>query len=199
MIKDLFQSTDLSSVHKTPLSGRYVYFIVDALDAVIYVGQTCSPALRLTSHKGNADFNYIKMVAVSDGIDLCDAEFMEILRHKPIHNKEFSTPTFLTTKTRILSDGDELLYDMHNPSCKLTINGKERCFWLKSHMVGRYVYELLIDDINLVEALHCNNKLPSNLVIGHGGITGESTATKGDEVLECLQSKQSDDWNEGKS
>ena len=184
MINNLFQSTDLSIVHKTPLSGRYVYFIVDDLDTVIYIGQTCSPDYRLTSHKGNKSFNYLKMVKVSDHIALVDAEFMEILRHKPIHNKEFSTPTFLTTKTRILSDGDELLYDMSNPSCALTIDGKKRHFWLKSNMVGRYDYELLIDDINLVEALHCSDlpKAYIDLRSKHSNIKWDSSITH-DELI----------------
>ena len=47
---------------------------------------------------------------------------------------------------------------MNTPSCKLAINGKNRSFWLKSHMTGRCDYELLIDNINLVEELHRSNK-----------------------------------------
>jgi len=131
MIDNLMLDTDISSINKTPLSGRYIYFIVNSDDDVIYVGQTCSPAFRLTSHKGNDQFDFVKMVKVNDNIDLCDVEFMEVLKYKPAHNREFPTPTFLTTKTRIVSDGLEHLYDLNSPDIKLKLHEKTRLFWVK--------------------------------------------------------------------
>ena len=94
MINDLLFNLDLSRFHATPLSGNHIYFITNKLNEVIYIGQTCSPAFRLDAHKSNNEFDSVKLVPLADGVSLIDAEFMVILRYKPVHNREFSTPSF---------------------------------------------------------------------------------------------------------
>lgn len=151
MIKDLLFSADISSVNRVPLSGRYVYFIVDEEDTIIYIGQTCSPAFRMCAHKGNNDFDYLKMIGVDDGIDLCDVEFMEIMKHKPIHNRVIPTPTFLIAKSRIILNGEEDIYDIEKPDLHLTMHGKDRYFWLKNEFKGFSYFESMLHLINKYE------------------------------------------------
>jgi len=144
MIKDLLFSADISSVNKVPLSGRYIYFILDGDDTIIYIGQTCRPDSRVATHRRSGKFNYLKMVKVDDEIDTCDAEFMEIIKHKPMYNKEIKTPTFLTVKSRIMLNGEESTYHLGMPDLHLTLDGKDKYFWLKSEHKGSAYFESLL-------------------------------------------------------
>ena len=144
MIDNLMLSADISLANKVPLSGRYVYFILDEDDVIIYIGQTCSPEFRLSAHKLKNEFDYLKMVKVDDSIELCDAEFMAIIKHKPIFNKAIPTPTFLITKSRMTIEDSENKYNTLSPDLHLTVNSKDRYFWLRSQFKGVAYFESLL-------------------------------------------------------
>lgn len=151
MILNLLDENDISSINRTPLSGRHVYFISDENEDIVYIGQTYAPDFRMGSHRSNDKFHSIQLMKVCDNIDLVDVEFMEILKHKPKHNMEFTTPSFLITKTKIISEGIQWQYKMEKPDCELTIQGKKRNFWLKSkHSLCQYHLEV-VNRINRLE------------------------------------------------
>ena len=151
MIDSLMNCADISLVNKVPISGRYVYFTLDSNDLIVYVGQTRSPESRLSAHKLNDGFYYVKMVKVDDNIELCDAEFMEIIKHKPIYNKTIPTPSFLIVKSKMTIEGSENKYNTLSPDLHLTINGMNRYFWLKCEFKGVAYFESLLNLIRRYE------------------------------------------------
>ncbi len=157
MIKELIEDIDLSNIEKTLLDGRFVYFISNSDDKIIYIGQTTSLAYRVHEHKSKSEYTYLRSVPVMDHIHLNDAEFMYILKYKPKCNKEFPTPTFLTTKTRIISDGLEYLYDLNKPDITLNLHGKTRMFWVKNKNKRYDKFIRIVTKIIHTEKCH-NNK-----------------------------------------
>lgn len=152
MLSNILQKVNVKSLQKSPLNGRYVYFISNCTDEIIYVGQTMSSGHRFENHRAKAEYKHYRTIEISDDIEMNDAEFMFIVIYRPMYNRQFPTPSFLITISRIMLDGLELDYDLDNPTLSLVIAGKTRKFWLKISHIGNKQAVSCLDFINNLES-----------------------------------------------
>ena len=152
MLINLLQNTNVKGLQKSPLNGRYVYFISNHTDEIIYVGQTMSSGYRFENHRAKAEYKHYRAIEISDNLEMNDVEFMFIVLYRPKYNRQFPTPSFLTTINRIKEGCLESVYDLDNPTLSLVIAGKTRNFWLKTSYIGNQNAALCIDFINELES-----------------------------------------------
>ena len=152
MLNNILKNIDVKSLPKSPLNGRYVYFISNRTDEIIYVGQTMSSGYRFENHRAKAEYKHYRTIEISDNLEMNDVEFMFIVIYRPKYNRQFPTPSFLITMTRIMLDGLELNYDLDNPTLSLVIAGKNRDFWLKASHIGNKQALFCLDFINELES-----------------------------------------------
>lgn len=154
MISDLIGDKNPLDKQKTPLKGRYIYYVSNSEDEIVYIGQTCSAHYRIDHHKGTSDYDYIRMIEVCDHIGICDAEFMAIVRHKPKYNRQFPVPNYLTTGTKILKDGLDNTYNMDHPDLTLSIQGKTRYFWVLNELKRNSDIMHVVSEVRKIENYH---------------------------------------------
>ena len=131
MINDLNKILDISEYDKTLLNGRFIYFISDINDNIVYIGQTSSLAYRMDAHKVKNEYVNIRAIKVHESIPLLNAEFLYIVAYKPEYNRSLPVSDFLTTKTRITLDGLEKNYNLDSPDLEIRMRDKVRLFWIK--------------------------------------------------------------------
>ncbi len=168
MISNIFEDNLFSRSAEFSYEGRFIYYLVND-GVVVYVGQTSNLPSRAVGHQSSSkSFDKVTFLKIAEGVDLNDAEFIQILTHKPKYNCSLPESSMFVGKTTISSlqlkesriSGTECCcgYDLENPDVIVTINGKSRELWVdrtirnyecRKHQIINFVNKLIDELPNL--------------------------------------------------
>lgn len=101
MINSKFNGTAIKeSKALTGKSEGFIYYLMDN-NEVIYVGQTVALEPRILQHRKDKKFSSVRFVGVGDSVSLNDAEFSQILAHKPLLNITLPEVSYLVSAAQV--------------------------------------------------------------------------------------------------
>ena len=158
MINSKFNGLAIESSELLSNSSKgFIYYLIKN-NEVVYIGQTVSLEPRIAKHKRDKDFDEVRFVGVSAAVSLNDAEFSQIITHKPALNITLPEVSYLVSAahvTRVIAKENKLDeevgtgYSLGNPDISIDLNGNVRSYWVNRRL---HNYELLkyeiIDSVN---------------------------------------------------
>lgn len=146
-----------SSKAITGKSEGFIYYLMDG-DDVAYIGQTIALESRILQHRKDKSFTSVRFVGVGDSVSLNDAEFSQILAHKPALNITLPEVSYLVgaayVNKKISSErrgGCEVStsYDLSIPEISIELNGNIRHYWVNRDLRDyEFVKYEIIDCLN---------------------------------------------------
>lgn len=140
-------------------SRGFIYYLMKG-GSVVYIGQSVSLEPRIAQHKRDKDFDSVRFIEVSGHISLNDAEFSQIITHKPTLNVTLPEVSYLVSSAYVSKkiakeskiDGEVSTgYNVSAPDVTIDLNGNKRNFWVNRNLKE---YELI-----KYEIIDCLNNL----------------------------------------